>query len=61
MSSKLTAQSVDFTFVEQTRAALAGVRLTLPAEAVQLLYDVLGHFPFDRGAWSQANTTASRS
>lgn len=28
------------------------VPLELPAGAIQLLYDVLGHFPHDPGSWS---------
>lgn len=28
------------------------VEIVLPVDAVQLLYDVLGHFPHDPGSWS---------
>lgn len=28
------------------------VEVVLPAEAIQLLYDVLGHFPHEPGSWS---------
>ena len=34
------------------------VPMLLPVEAVQLLYDVLGHFPYDRGSWSHGARAA---